>query len=74
MCLTPLGAGSERPAGEPRGGGPAAGRSGSADHPHGDGSLARRVSAGVDAPEDCGPVEGAEPAAALPFRRKRSLR
>ena len=71
MCLAPLDTGLERPSGEPRGGGLAASRPGSADLlPHGDGPLAYGVSASVDAPEGCGPAGGAEPAAALRFRRK----
>lgn len=75
MCLAPLDTGLERPSGEPRGGGLAASRPGSADLlPHGDGPLACGVSASVDAPEGCGPAGGAEPAAALRFRRKWSPR
>ena len=65
----------ERPAGEPCGSGFAAGRPGSTDlNPHGAGPLASGVSASVDTTEGCGPAGGAEPAAALRFRRKWSPR
>lgn len=74
----PYSAGLERPAGEPCGSAlptGSAGRPGSTDlDPHGAGPLASGVSAGVDAPESRGPAGGAEPAAALRFRRKRSPR